>query len=189
MTGFMVKPVFGIRLITIAALMALAAPVAAQDVVQNGVQATNATASAPTFGPETHLPLPRYVSLKASESNVRRGPSLSHRIDWVFTRRGMPLQVVAEYGHWRRVVDRDGQGGWVHYTLLSGVRTVIVDADMLPLRRSPSPDAPENAELEAGVIAQLDECEIDWCRLEAGGYKGWAPKAVLWGVEPDELRD
>ena len=33
------------------------------------------------IGPETNLPMPRFVSLKASESNVRRGPSLSHRID------------------------------------------------------------------------------------------------------------
>ena len=64
-------------------------------------------------GPVTNLPMPRYVSLKADEGNARRGPSLSHRIDWVFTRRDMPLEVTAEYGHWRRVQDRDGQGGWV----------------------------------------------------------------------------
>ena len=50
--------------------------------------------------------MPRYVSMKANEGNVRRGPSLSHRIDWVFQRRNMPLQVIAEYGHWRRVIDR-----------------------------------------------------------------------------------
>ena len=43
-------------------------------------------------GPVTSLPLPRYVSLKASEGNVRRGPSLTHRIDWVFKRRNMPLR-------------------------------------------------------------------------------------------------
>ena len=67
------------------------------------------------LGPETNLPMPRYVSLKASEANVRRGPSLTHRIDWVFKRRDMPLQVVAEYGHWRRVIDRDGQGGSDHH--------------------------------------------------------------------------
>jgi SH3-like domain-containing protein len=65
-------------------------------------------------GPVTGLPLPRYVSLKASEANVRRGPSLTHRIDWVFKRRDMPLRITAEFGHWRRVEDRDGAGGWVH---------------------------------------------------------------------------
>ena len=38
-------------------------------------------------GAVTNLPIPRYVSLKASKGNVRRGPSLRHRSDWVFTRR------------------------------------------------------------------------------------------------------
>ena len=93
----------------------------------------------------TNLPMPRYVSLKADEGNARRGPSLSHRIDWVFTRRDMPLEVTAEYGHWRRVQDRDGQGGWVHYSLLSGVRTVIVDADLTPMRVKPDTEAPVTA--------------------------------------------
>lgn len=143
----------------------------------------------PDVGPETNLPLPRYVSLKTDEGNVRRGPSLSHRIDWVFVRRGMPLQVTAEYGHWRRVIDRDGVGGWVHYALLSGNRTVVVDADMLTLHRRADPDAPVTARLERGVIARLDECEPGWCRIAAGGYRGWVRKTSLWGVAPDEIRD
>lgn len=148
-----------------------------------------ASLAPPEIGPETNLPLPRFVSLKTDEGNVRRGPSLSHRIDWVFVRRGMPLQVTAEYGHWRRVVDREGIGGWVHYALISGNRTVIVMDDMLPLLRRPDSDAPAAAQLEAGVIARLDECTLDWCRISAGGYRGWAPKTALWGVEPDEVRD
>ena len=77
----------------------------------------------PGRGAVTNLPLPRYVSLKGGEGNARRGPSLSHRIDWVFRHAGMPLRVTAEFGHWRRVEDQDGAGGWVHYSLLSGVRT------------------------------------------------------------------
>lgn len=140
-------------------------------------------------GPVTNLPMPRYVSLKATEANVRRGPSLSHRIDWVFTRRDMPLRVVGEYGHWRRVVDREGMGGWVHYSLLSGSRTVIVDEDLLVLRQRPDDTATEVAMLELGVIADLGECSADWCRLRAGGYRGWAHKSALFGVGANETRD
>lgn len=143
----------------------------------------------PTLGPETNLPLPRFVSLKTGEGNARRGPSLSHRIDWVFLREDMPLMITAEYGHWRRVVDRDGLGGWVHYSLLSGSRTVIVDEDMLTLRSRAEPAAPEVALLEQGVIARLDRCDPDWCRLSAGGFRGWAPKTALWGVGADEILD
>ena len=140
-------------------------------------------------GPVTNLPMPRYVSLKASKANVRRGPSLTHRIDWVFTRRNMPLQITAEHGHWRRVQDLEGAGGWVHYSLLSGVRTVIVEEDMLAIRMKPESDAPEVALLELGVVARLGECGPDWCRLTSGGYKGWAHKSALWGVKPGELRE
>lgn len=142
--------------------------------------------SAQELGPETNLPIPRFVSLKAAEGNVRRGPSLSHRIDWVFVRRDMPLRVTAEYGHWRRVVDREGQGGWVHYSLLSGVRTVIID-DETVVRSRPDAAAPERAVFEPGVIARIDECATDWCRLSSSGYRGWAPKGTYWGVAADEV--
>ncbi|MCB1312932.1 MAG: aspartyl-trna synthetase [Sedimentitalea sp.] len=140
-------------------------------------------------GSVTNLPLPRYVSLKTGEGNVRRGPSLTHRIDWVFTRRDMPLQITAEHGHWRRVQDRDGAGGWVHYALLSGARTVLVEKDMMPVRAQPDPQAPINAAFELGVVARLGACTLDWCWISSGGYRGWAPKSDLWGVAPDELRD
>jgi SH3-like domain-containing protein len=143
--------------------------------------------NAQEVGPVTNLPLPRFVSLKASEANIRRGPSLSHRIDWIYQRRDMPLQVVAEYGNWRRVVDRDGVGGWVHYVMLSGTRTVIIDAELQPLFARPDFNSPQQALLEMGVIARIDECQIDWCRLRADGYRGWAPKTALWGVNADEI--
>ena len=140
-------------------------------------------------GQVTNLPLPRFVSLKASEGNVRRGPSLTHRIDWVFKRRDLPLEITAEHGHWRRVRDRDGAGGWIHYSLLSGTRTAIVEADMLDILSKPDPKSMVVARLELGVVARIDECSRDWCRLSAGGYRGWAEKKHLWGVGPDEVLD
>lgn len=140
-------------------------------------------------GQVTNLPLPRYVSMKAAEGNVRRGPSLTHRIDWVFKRRGMPLQITAEYGNWRKVQDRDGAGGWVHYALLSGVRTVLIESEMLPVYARPDPNAPINAHFETGVVARLGSCSLDWCRISAGGYRGWTLKSNLWGVDPAEIRE
>jgi SH3-like domain-containing protein len=142
-----------------------------------------------TLGKVTNRPIPRYVSMKAAEGNVRRGPSLTHRIDWVFKRRDMPLRITAEHGHWRRVEDRDGMGGWVHYSLLSGTRTVLVEKNMLPLHARPDPDAPVTAALELGVVARASECGIEWCLLRSGGFRGWAPKARLWGVHAREEFD
>lgn len=140
-------------------------------------------------GPVTNLPMPRYVSLKATEGNVRRGPSLTHRIDWVFKRRDMPLEITAEHGHWRRVRDRDGAGGWVHYSLLSGTRHVLIEQDMLPLYLRADASTPVTARLEMGVIARLGKCGPDWCKVTSAGYKGWTLKTAVWGVKPDEIRE
>jgi SH3-like domain-containing protein len=140
-------------------------------------------------GPVTNLPLPRFVSLKAAEGNARRGPSLTHRIDWVFQHRTMPLEIVAEFGHWRRVRDRDGVGGWMHYSLISGARTVLIEQDMVELRMRPDDGAPVTAQAEAGAIARLGDCAVDWCKISAGRAHGWIRKTALWGVNPDELRD
>ncbi|WP_151717900.1 SH3 domain-containing protein [Gemmobacter serpentinus] len=141
----------------------------------------------PSRGQVTNLPLPRFVTLKTDEGNARRGPGLSHRIDWVFTRAGMPLRVTAEYENWRRVEDQEGLGGWVHYSLLSGVRSVIISAELADFRASADTDAEVVLRAERGVIARVLQCNEDWCRLTVEGERGWVSKAALWGVEPGEI--
>jgi SH3-like domain-containing protein len=141
----------------------------------------------PNRGSVTNLPLPRYVSLKGSEGNARRGPGLTHRIDWVFTRAGMPLRITAEFEHWRRVEDSEGVGGWVNFVLLSGVRTALVTQDMAEFRTLPDMAAPVSFQAEMGVVGKIVSCEPDWCRLSVEGQRGWVQKAALWGVEPGEL--
>jgi SH3-like domain-containing protein len=68
----------------------------------------------PSVGPDSNLPVPRFVSLKTEGANGRRGPGLEHQVDWVYERVGLPLQVTGESGPWRRVVDPDGDQVWIH---------------------------------------------------------------------------
>jgi SH3-like domain-containing protein len=140
-------------------------------------------------GQVTNLPIPRYVSLKVKEANARRGPSLSHKIDWIYKRQNMPLEIYAEYENWRRVRDFEGLGGWVHYTLLSGSRYVLVKNELLEMRLLPSIDAQVIAKVPQHNIAALDKCNKDWCRIIDDGYKGWVPKNGIWGVYENELKD
>lgn len=141
----------------------------------------------PNRGSVTNLPLPRFVSLKGNEGNARRGPGLTHRIDWVFTRSGMPLKITAEYEHWRRVEDAEGVGGWVHYALLSGVRSVLVAEDMAEFRARPMDEAEVIFKAERNVVAWVQECRPEWCRVNVGGDRGWVRKTALWGVLPNEV--
>lgn len=154
-----------------------------------GVSGGAAMAAEDERGAVTGLPIPRYVSLKSGEVRARRGPGLTHRVDWVYQRRGLPLRVTAEFEHWRRVEDNEGAGGWMHYSLLSGVRMVLVRQDMTPLRVRADEAASVAAFLEAGVVAQVQSCGPDWCRLNADGLRGWTQKAALWGVDPAEMID
>ncbi|MFD2174421.1 SH3 domain-containing protein [Rhodobacter lacus] len=169
------------------------APLAAQELEDDPplseTERTVALSTQSGRGPVTNLPLPRFVSLKGSDGNARRGPSLSHRIDWVFKHAGMPLRVTAEFGHWRRVEDRDGAGGWVHYALLSGVRTVIVEDDMTELHARADATSAVVALAEMGAIAKLGDCTRDWCEITAESADGWVPKEKIWGVDADEIRD
>jgi SH3-like domain-containing protein len=157
------------------------------EAVDVAVAATVKPAPDPGKGAVTNLPLPRYVSLKTGEGNARRGPGLTHRIDWVFKRAGMPLRITAEFENWRRIEDQDGAGGWVHYTLLSGVRTVLVARDMVEFHSQPDREADVVAQAELGVVARLLQCGSDWCRISAGGEKGWVEKSAIWGVDPGEI--
>lgn len=141
----------------------------------------------PSKGAVTNLPIPRYVSLKGNEGNARRGPSLTHRIDWVFTTSGMPLRVTAEHENWRRVEDAEGLGGWVHYALLSGVRSAMVSQERAEFRMKPNPSAPVMFIAERGVIGRLLACERDWCRMNVQGERGWVLKTALWGVDAGEI--
>ncbi|MBC7737234.1 MAG: hypothetical protein H7245_08440 [Candidatus Saccharibacteria bacterium] len=177
----------------------LALPVMAQDGIAAQEQSrsgavldgpnpdTNAGPTDPNLGSVTRLPLPRFVTLKGVEGNARRGPGLTHRIDWVFTREGMPLKITAEYEHWRRVEDADGAGGWVHYSLLSGVRSVLIAVDMSQAYSQPDEQSEVLYQSELGVVGRLLQCLPDWCRVSVEGEKGWLKKSALWGVVADEI--
>ncbi len=135
-----------------------------------------------TKGPETGLPMPRFVSVKATKARVRQGPSREHRIEWLFVHKDMPVKVTAEHGHWRRIEDSTGAGGWMHYSLLSGRRSALVTSARVALRAEPIGSSDTVAFVEEGVIARLGDCTDGWCELSVGDYTGWSRSDALWGV-------
>ncbi|MBM3523934.1 MAG: hypothetical protein FJX57_13340 [Alphaproteobacteria bacterium] len=129
---------------------------------------------------------PHYQSLKSETVHLRVGPGTQHPIDWVLQRRHLPVRVIAEAETWRRIVDSTGTVGWVHQQTLSSRRYAIVTGDTRTLRRAAQADSAGVARLEPGVIGRLFECRDGWCRIEAGGFRGWLPRGELWGVDPGE---
>ncbi len=136
-----------------------------------------------TLGP-SGLPLPRFVSLASERVNMRTGPGKEFPVRWVYVRAGLPVKIVAEADVWRKIVDPEGETGWVHSALLSGRRTVLVQGEVLELKRRPDPDALTLARVEPGVIAELQTCREAWCLVEVADLRGWLPRTRLWGVDP-----
>lgn len=137
----------------------------------------------------TGLPLPRFATLRSDETNVRAGPSTRYPIEWVFKRKAMPVEIVAEYENWRKIRDWQGAGGWVHQSLLTGRRTVTVSAREATLYKTPATNATEIARLQTEVICQVKSCNGEWCRVQVGAYAGWIERTKVWGVYKGEVVD
>ena len=131
--------------------------------------------------------MPRFASLRSDEVNLRAGPGTQYPVEWVFQRRYLPVEIVAEYEQWRRVRDVDGSEGWVHKSLLSGRRSILVTGGVRTLYRRPDAASAPELRAEPGVVGRLVACDGGWCRVEIAGARGWLPRAHLWGVYADEV--
>ncbi|MBL8806325.1 MAG: SH3 domain-containing protein [Rhodospirillales bacterium] len=132
------------------------------------------------------LPIPRFVTLRSEEVNLRAGPGVRYPVEWVFVRRQMPVEILQEFENWRRIRDVDGTEGWVHQSMLTGRRAVIVQGQTRDLHRRAEPQSPVVARVEPGVIGALLECKDAWCRIETGGFRGWLARDQIWGVYANE---
>ena len=146
--------------------------------------ATDTAANAQRRG--SGLPIPRFASLRSDEVNVRTGPGTRYPVDWVFKRKGMPVEIVAEYENWRKVRDWQGASGWVHQSLLAGKRSFLIASKAADVHKTPAPAAPVVAKLEPEVMGEIRSCAGEWCRVKVGGVSGWIERADLWGVYKSE---
>src|SRR5262245_52281841 len=156
--------------------------------LQTGLAAGQSPSSPPPreAPPPAGVNLPRFVSLRSDEVNLRTGPGVRYPVEWVLQRRHMPVEVLAEFENWRKIRDWQGTEGWVHQSMLSGRRYAIVQGETRAIRRQADLNSPAVARLEPGVVAQIVECKDQWCRLDASGFKGWLPRTEFWGVYANE---
>ncbi|MDE0409619.1 MAG: SH3 domain-containing protein [Alphaproteobacteria bacterium] len=130
----------------------------------------------------TGLPLPRYAAIRATEANLRVGPSMNYPVLWRYEERGLPVRIVKEHFDWRKVEDPKGETGWMSAHLLADwPRAIVTTANRL-LRRSPETGARGVAVLEPGVVVTVLERREGWCRVAKEGHKGWLKSDEVWGA-------
>ena len=136
----------------------------------------------------TQAKLPRFASLRSDDVNMRAGPGTRYRIDWVYRRRDLPVEIEREFDVWRWVKDPDGIQGWVNQATLMGRRNFIVQKTDAALRAEANDTAQTVAILKAGVIGRIRSCEAssDWCNVQTGSYRGYLRRGQVWGLLPGE---
>jgi len=137
-------------------------------------------------GPETGKALPRFVSVAEDKAFLRRGPTMQHAIEWVYLRKDLPIEVVAEHDNWRKVRDFEGTIGWMNRVVLANDRTGMILLDGTKLFRTPTPESQVLAIMEEGLVGKLDRCEEGWCQMRVAELSGWLPQSQLYGVRQGE---
>lgn len=133
-----------------------------------------------------HTESTRFVSLRSAEVNMRVGPGTEYPVEWIYMRQNLPVEVISEFGIWRRVRDMEGTEGWIHQSMASKNRTVFVVNQDVHMRRSDSTSSKAIALLKLGVIAQLKKCRQNWCEVKVNKLKGWIEAKHLWGLNDQE---
>ncbi|MGH1378339.1 MAG: SH3 domain-containing protein [Alphaproteobacteria bacterium] len=142
----------------------------------------------------TGLNLPRFVSIAKNTANVRSGPGQKYPVKWTINRKELPVEVILEFDHWRKIRDLEGDEGWVFHTLLSGKRYAVIigsdnaiayDSPIAGNRKKPS----VSMYLEPGSVVRLMTCNGAWCEVETADLSGWIKRKSLWGVYETENID
>ena len=140
------------------------------------------------IGKETGLEIPRYISLKSDDANIRVGPSKNYPIEIKYIKKNYPLKVLEEYEEWRKVEDFKKNIGWIHKSLISGTRTgIVLSNDDKTIKLLNTLDGNVIGEIGNGNIVFLEKCKINWCLVSFGDYRGWIDKKNIWGIKEKEI--
>lgn len=127
--------------------------------------------------------VPYWATLRFNEVNMRVGPSTEYKIEWVYKRAGLPVQVVRVREGWRLIRDHEGTQGWVSANQLSpSLGALIVGDSLIELREDASPQSAIRWRAEPGVVGDLIECSDAYCEIDVAGRTGWVVRNRLWGV-------
>ena len=140
------------------------------------------------IGPSTGLKIPRFVSLKSDEVNLRVGPSVNYPKELQYIRKHLPVEVIDEYDLWRKIKDIDGNKGWVHKSLIKAERYAItLGKNGKKIFVLNNPIGKKIGEIGKNNIVKIHSCLKQWCSIDVVGKKGWINKNNLWGVYDNEV--
>ena len=143
--------------------------------------------SAETLGNETGLKIPRFVSLKSNNSNLRVGPGENYPIKLKYIVANTPVEIIDEYIDWRKINDYEGNNGWLHKSLIKGKRFAIVNTPYQEgLQVFNKPKGKNIGKIGKKNVLEVKTCLMNWCKIKYRKNTGWVNKLNLWGIYDSE---
>ena len=139
-------------------------------------------------GPVTNFEMPRFVSLKSNDVNLRVGPSINYPIKIKYVKTNLPVEIVDEFDVWRKIIDHEDNTGWIHKNLLKGDRFILI---LSKKKKSKNifnrPNGNIIGTIQNNNIVSLETCIYKWCYISTKEIEGWLSKNNIWGVYENEL--
>tara|TARA_Y100000741_G_scaffold311772_1_gene255979 strand:+ start:676 stop:1068 length:393 start_codon:yes stop_codon:yes gene_type:complete len=121
-----------------------------------------------------------FLSLKKSKVNVRYGPSFESPIKYVYKKIDLPIKQIDKKENWRRIIDFKNNSGWIHWSQLKKVNSIIPLEDKI-LFKEPSNFSKPLAKIKKGRVLVLQKCDGVWCKVKSENFKGWIKTNNIWG--------
>ncbi len=139
-------------------------------------------------GSVTGLDIPRFVSLKSNDANIRVGPSVNYPIKLKYLMQNLPLEIIDEFDVWRKSKDHEGNIGWIHKRLIKGDRFILVNNNKnKDVNLYNIPNGEIIGIIKKNNILDLNICILDWCKVTQNNFTGWLLKKNIWGVYEAEI--
>ena len=122
-----------------------------------------------------------FLSLKKNKVNVRYGPSIESPIKYVYKKVNLPIKQIDKKENWRRIIDSKNNSGWIHWSQLKKVNSIIVLEDKI-LFKNPSNFSKPLAQVKKGRLLIVQKCDGDWCKIKSENFKGWIKTNNVWGL-------
>ena len=128
-------------------------------------------------GSVTGLDIPRFVSLKSNDANIRVGPSVNYPIKIKYVVQNLPLEIIDEFDVWRKSRDHEGNIGWIHKSLIKGNRFILVNHNTnKDVNLYSIPNGKKIGIIKKKNILDLNICILDWCKVTQKNFTGWLLK-------------
>ena len=122
-----------------------------------------------------------FLSLKKNKVNVRYGPSFNSPIKYIYTKINLPIKQIDRKENWRRIIDFKNNSGWIHWSQLKKVNSIIPLEDKI-LFQKPTTFSTPIAIIKKGRLLVLKRCDIEWCKIKTAKVSGWIKKDKIWGL-------